>query len=450
MKKEGLVSPPPEKSFYKRLTLLALPIIGQDLLNASVNMLDTFMVGSLGETSITAVGLANQFFFVYIMFVFGISSGCAILMSQYFGMKDIKSIRKTVGLGIFLSSLIAVLASLLAITRPELVLSIYSKDPAVIAAGAKYLRIVGVTYLFGAFTVPISTSLKSMNMPKYPMFITATTLTISVTLNYILIIVLDFGVVGAACSTLTARSIELVMLFVVIKKFKLPLAGNIKDFLAADKEFFMKYLRLATPVVFAAIMWSVGTSLYNVAYKHCGTQAQAAVQITGAIQNLFWVIGMGIGSAAGIILANVLGAGEREKAILYSKKIIRVVIPAGIIMGLAFLLTSPLIAGLFNVSDEVKVYSLRITYVLSVMITIRLVNFTTIVGILRSGGDTFFCMIAELVAVWLFAVPLAFLGAYFLKLPIYWVVLMVQAEDIIKLFTMTPRRLTNKWARTLV
>jgi Na+-driven multidrug efflux pump len=289
-----------------------------------------------------------------------------------------------------------------------------------------------------------------MNMPKYPMFITATALTISVTLNFILIIVLDFGVIGAACSTLTARIIELTMQLLLIKKAKLPLAGDIKDFLSANSEFFKKYLRLATPVVFAAIMWSGGNSLYIVAYKHCGTQAQAAVQITGAIQNLFWVIGMGIGSASGIILANVLGSGDREKAILYSKKILRIVVSAGLIMGLAFLLTSPLIAGLFNVSADVKDYSLRITYVLSAMITIRLVNFTTIVGVLRSGGDTFFCMIAELIAVWIFAVPLAFLGAYVLRLPIDWVVLMVQAEEIIKLLTTTPRRLTNKWARTLV
>jgi Na+-driven multidrug efflux pump len=81
---------------------------------------------------------------------------------------------------------------------------------------------------------------------------------------------------------------------------------------------------------------------------------------------------------------------------------------------------------------------------------LKLNNFTTIVGILRSGGDTLYPAVMELVIVWLVAVPLAFLGAYVLQLPIYWVVLMVQAEDILKFVTMTPRRLTNRWAKTLV
>jgi putative MATE family efflux protein len=437
-------------SFYKRLALLALPIIGQDLLNALVNMVDTFMIGSLGETAITAVGLANQLFFVYIMVVFGLSSGSAILMSQYYGMKDFKSIRKTLGIGVCLSAAASFLFAFCALAIPELVMSLYSKDPAVVVEGAKYLRIAGFSYLINAFIVPINTALKSMNMPKYPMYTTAIALSVSVSLNFLFIIILGLGVRGAAVSTLTARVVEICAQMFLIKKAKLPLADNMKDYFSAKREFVQKYIVLAAPVVASAIAWAIGTSMYNVAYKHCGTQAQAGVQIAAAIHNVFWVIGMGIGAASGIILANVLGAGETERAISYSKKIIRIITPVGLFMGLCLVLVAPLIAGLYNVTNEVKEYVRLVTYVLAAIYTLKLNNFTTIVGILRSGGDTLYPAVMELVIVWGVAVPLAFLGAYVLKLPIYWVVLMVQAEDLLKFVTMTPRRLTNRWAKTLV
>jgi putative MATE family efflux protein len=439
-----------DKAFYKRLALLALPIIGQDMLNALVNMVDTFMVGSLGETAITAVGLSNQLFFIYILIVFGISNGSAILMGQYYGAKDVKSIRKTLGISVALSILTALVFVYFAVLHSEAVLRIYSKDEAVVREGAKYLKVVGLTYFLCAFTVPVNTALKSMNKPKLPMFNSAVALATSASLNFVFIIVMQMGVAGAAYATLIARTLELVSQLALIKLTKMPLAGRFKDFLAADAAFFKKYIKLTLPVILNEFAWALGTSMYNVAYKHCGTEAQAALQITNTIQNIFWVIGMGIGSASGIILANTLGAGDKDKAIAYSRKMLAVVILVGLCVSCLFLLFSPVIVNIFNVSDAVKAYSQKITYVIAAVLIVKLLNFTTIVGILRSGGDTLFCMILDLTAVWAVGVPLAFLGAYHLGLPVYWVLAMVQAEEVLKLLVAGPRTLKNGWARTLV
>jgi len=439
-----------DKAFFKRLAFLALPIIGQDMLNSLVNILDTFMVGSLGETAITAVGLSNQLFFVYIIMVFGVSSGSSILMGQYNGAGDIKSVRKTLGMGVILSLITAAVFMYFAIFRSEFVLSIYSKDEAVIAQGAKYLKIIAPVYLLCAFIVPVNASLKSTNNAKLPMCTTAIALVTNAALNYLFIFVLKKGIEGAATATLIARSVEAAAQVLLIRLTKMPIAGKFRGYLPSDWGFVKKGLSLTAPVMINEFAWAFGTSMYNAAYKYCGTEAQAALQITNTIQNLFWVVGMGIGSAAGIILSNELGAGERDKAILYSRKIMVTVIIAGLTMGSLLLAFAPMLVSIFKVSDAVISYSYKIIYVVAAAMTIKLINFTVIVGILRSGGDTFFCMLLDLVSVYGAGIPLAFAGAYFLGLPVYWVLAMVHAEELIKLVVCVPRALKNGWAKTLV
>jgi Na+-driven multidrug efflux pump len=282
------------------------------------------------------------------------------------------------------------------------------------------------------------------------MCVSAMALAVSASLNFVFIIVLKMGIEGAALATLVARSMEVATQFSLIRLTRMPLWGKFKDFLAADAAFLKKYMALAFPVILNEFTWALGTSMYNVAYKHCGTQAQAALQITATMQNVFWVVGMGIGAASGIIIANELGAREHARAIGYSRKMLKCVVLAGAAMSVLFLLLSPVMVDLFNVSDAVKAYSGKITYVISAALIVKLLNFTCIVGILRSGGDTLFCMLLDLVSVWAVGVPLAFLGAYWLGLPVYWVFAMVQAEEALKLLISGPRVLKNGWARTLV
>jgi len=439
-----------DKAFFKRLAFLALPIIGQDMLNSLVNILDTFMVGTLGETAITAVGLSNQLFFIFIIMIFGVSSGSSILMGQYNGAGDIKSVRKTLGTGVMLSMAIAALFMYFAVAHSEFVLSIYSKDEAVIKEGVKYLRIVAPTYILCAVIVPVNTALKATNTPKLPLFTTAIALVVNAAMNYIFIYVLKMGVEGAAIATVIARAVETVAQLFLVRALKMPIAGRLRGYLPTDLAFVKKGLSLTIPVVVNEFAWAFGVSMYNAAYKFCGTEAQAALQITNTIQNLFWVVGMGIGAASGIILSNELGAGARDKAIRYSRMILITVTIAGVAMGSLLLVFAPFLVGIFNVSDTVIAYSYKIIYVVAVGMIIKLINFTAIVGVLRSGGDTMFCMILDLISVYLVGIPCAFLGAYVLNLPIYWVLAMVHSEEVIKLITSVPRALKNGWAKTLV
>jgi len=439
-----------DKVFFKTLVFLAVPIILQEILNSSVNMMDTFMIGQLGDIEVAAVGLANQIFFLFSLMLFGINSGASVFMGQYWGKGEIESIHKIMGISFVLSFSAAFLFCFGALCIPETLMNIYSKDELVVQQGVKYLRVIALSYFMSAFIITINTALKSIGQTKFPMFTTFISLISNIILNYIFIFILEMGVSGAALGTIISRTIEVLVQILLINKFKVPIAVNIKNYFNADKEFTKKFLKLTYPVILNECMWALGTSIYNIAYKYSGTQAQAAVQISGTIQNLFMVVGIGIGAASGIILSNTLGAGDLKKAIRYSRNCIVMAVILSVIMGIGLFNCSGFIVSLFEVNDVVKLYAQRILFVVAVGMIFKTFNYTTVVGILRSGGDTRFCLILDASSVWFIGIPMAFLGSKFLQLPIYWTFALVYLEEFFKFFLSGKRVLSNKWANTIV
>lgn len=439
-----------DRKFYRTLAHIAVPIIIQEFINSFVNILDTFMIGSLGVHEITAVGLANQLFFLFALLTFGINSGSSILMGQFWGNKEPENVKKVLGICLCGSMISGSIFASLALFAPELVMSIYSKDPKVIAIGADYLRTIWPSYLLVSFSMSLSTAQKSTRHTKVPMLTTFIALTGNAIMNYIFIFVLHKGVVGAAYGTVIARTIELAALLAIIYGFKLPIAPKPSELFAGDKQFLKSFLTVTIPVILNEFIWSLGTSIYHIAYKYCGTEAQGAFQISSSVQNLFMVIGMSVGSATGIMISNTLGAGDTDRAITYSRRFMKFAIVIGAVTGLGLYLCAPLIVNIFNVSAAVRLQAIKIMHVVALVIVAKIFTYTTIVGILRSGGDTWYCFILDTVTVWCVGIPCAFLGAVVLQLPIHYVVLMVGAEEIAKIFISGRRVLNNKWARQLV
>nr|WP_317356911.1 MATE family efflux transporter [uncultured Tyzzerella sp.] len=439
-----------DKVFFKNLFLLIIPIIFQELLNSSVNLVDNFMIGQLGEVAITSVGLANQIFFVFNLILFGINSGAAVFVGQFFGKGDFGGIHKVIGLGVILSLLNATLFVTAIIFAPEFLMSLYSKDPAVIAEGINYLQIICPAYFVIAFVMAINASLKAIRKTHYPMITTFIALVTNVILNYLFIFKLGYGVKGAAMATLCARCVELTSQLIIIFGKKLPIITNVKNYFNFNKSFVLAYFDVCTPIILNEVFWSIGISVCNMAYKFSGTDAQSAVQITGTIQNLFTVMGVAIGGGCGIMLSNVLGCGDIEKAKDYSKKCMIITVIMSSIMGVILLILSPFIVDLFNVKDLVKDYTHKMLMIVAFGLIFKTYNYTTIVGILRSGGDTKYTAILDFASVWFIGIPMAFLGAYVLNLPIYVTYAMVYSEEIIKGFFSSARVRKNKWAKSLV
>ena len=438
------------KKFYKALFLLAMPIFLQEFINASVNLLDQIMVGTLGLDSINGVAFAGQILFVCMLVMFGVNSGSSIFMGQFWGKRDVASIRKVMGICYITNICISFVFAFGAIVVPEALIRIYSAESEVIRLGAMYLRIVGPSFLLSAVTTTTNASLRSIGQTKIPMFTTLIALVSNGALNALFIFGLGWGVAGAAIATLTARVLEITVQQIVIRKLHLPVAAPLRGYLTADAAFIKSFFTITMPVILNEGMWGLGTSLYQVVFKACGNESQGAVQIGSSVLNVFIVIGMGIGSACGIMLANQLGAGEREDAIVNSRRSLLLACGLSACMGGLLILLSPVILSFYDVSPDIKATAQLIMYIIAVALVLKTYNYTTIVGILRSGGDTKYCLIVDVLSVWAIGLPMAALGAYFLHLPIHIVMIMMYSEEVFKFIITSFRVRSNKWATQLV
>ncbi len=441
------------KEFLRKVFFLALPIILQDLVNSAVNIADTVMIGKLGETSITAVALGNQIFFLFILIVFGINSGASVFMGQFWGVKDTKNIHKTMGISLISSLTVAFVFLFFAQTIPEKLLIIYTRDQAVLDLGVQYLKIVSITYPFYATSFVINMANRSTERTKFPMITTIIALCLNITMNYIFIFIFDLGVKGAAYGTIIARTTEVTVQIIIMNAFKLPILGEAKEYFSATRDFVKEYYKKALPVIGNELMWALGVTLYMVAYGLCTASSapQASIQIANTVKQLFMVIGIGIGSSAAVIIGNMLGAGEIDKAKIYSRKFTRLVTCVGLFMSVCLFFISPfIVTSFFDVSEAVRVDTILILRVIAVAMSFSMVNYLNIIGILRPGGDTLYCLLLDTGSVWLVGVPLAFLAATVFNLPIYFVFLGASMEEVVKLLFSHKRVKSNKWAVNII
>lgn len=442
------------REFIKTLFAISIPIAFQNLIASSLNAVDTVMIGQLGETEIASVGLANQYFFIFVLLLFGTSSGTSVFTSQFWGKKDYTSIKQTLSISMVIGVFFSLVFLVLAFAFPKFILSVFSTDPEVIEIGAGYLRIVSLSYVFTAITISYSAGMRSTGNAKAPMFISGFSLILNTIFNYVFIfgfwIIPAMGTNGAAIGTLLARICETIFIVNYVRNNYQVLLLNKLEYFKVPVIFIKRIMKTSLPVIINEFLYSLGVTLYSVAYGRISTEAIAAVQIAMTVQRIFMVMSMGFGNASAIMLGNELGAGNKERAIDYSKKFSIIVTLSGLLFGVLMFITAPLVVNLFNVEKEVMENTILILRVFGIFMPIKFFAVTLIIGILRSGGDTVYSMLLESSAIWLFGVPMAFLGGHFLGLPIHIVVALVSCEEIIKGAIGFKRVLSNKWVKNLV
>jgi putative MATE family efflux protein len=435
--------------FYTRLLAIALPIIAQQFISASLNLISGVMIGQLGETSVAAVGLSNQIFFLMTLMTFGICSGAAIFTAQLWGKRDIANVRRVMGLSLILSLLGASIFFVLAIFLTRKVLGIYTTDPAVLELGSAYLRIAGWSYLPTAISFSLSSTLRSTGNVRTPLMVSISALTVNTLLSYSLIFgkfgLPQMGVPGAAVAIVIARALECLGMIAVIWLRKLPVAGTARELWSFDLAFARTVLRRALPVAANEVLWSLGFTTYNIIYARIGTQAIAAVNITATIENLAFVVFLGISDATAILVGNEIGGGEEDSAFTLARNSLFIAMGGGVVMGLLLFLFSGSVLSLYKVSPQVNEYARGILVVIACTLWLRVSNLTLFIGIFRSGGDTRFAFLLDSLGVWLVGVPAALLGAFVFDLPVYWVYLMVMTEELLKWFIAMRRFFSQRW-----
>ena len=443
-----------DKKFIKTLMLLAIPIILQSLVTASLNLLDNLMIGSLGENEIAAVGISNQFYMLYYYTIMGITLGAGIFMSQFWGKKDVTSIHKFLGISLVVGMISTIFFAILAFFFPEMIMKIFIDENIVIEQGVAYLKMVALSYIFTTISLAYAAALRSIGQTKIPMYGSLVGLVFNGILNYIFIFgkfgAPVMGVAGAALGTTVSRFMELAFILFIIYKNKNVIAGKISQLLDFNFDLVKRYFITATPVVFNDVMWIAGITAYFIAYSKLGINATATMQIANTINNVFNIFGIGIASASAILIGNKIGAGKEEDAKEDAVKISVFGVLVGIIIGILFFVLAPFIAMLFKITPETYNNVIFVLRIMAIVLPLRFFGITQIIGVLRGGGDVMYAIVTELVAVWLIGVPLSFVGAVYFKLPITIVYILVCLEEPFKAIATYPRLRSGKWIKNLV
>jgi putative MATE family efflux protein len=438
-----------DREYYRLLWRIALPITFQQLIMSSLNMVSVMIIGQLGEVTIAAVGLANQIGFLFNLLLFGITSGSAIFTAQFWGKRDLPSIHKVLGICLILGLAAALLFLCIAQFFPAQALRIYSKDEAVIALGSRYLRVFGWSFLFFAVSYSYGAILRSIGDVRTPMVIGLVTLSLNILLSYLLIFgyigLPKMGIMGAATATIIARIIECAGLLIIVYKQKGPSAAPLAEMMRFDGAFFKRMMGKVIPVALNELLWSLGIAMYYVVYARIGTDAIAAMNIAETFGNMSFVMIIGIGNACAILVGNLIGAMENEKAFRYAGRSMVISVLAAVVVGCVILVSAPYILEVYKVSPSVRADTLRIVNILAVVLWIRATNYLLFIGIFRSGGDTRFGFLLDVGAIWLVGVPMALLGAFVLHLPVYLVYLMIISDEVSKFGIGLWRYATRRW-----
>jgi len=453
-----------KKFFYKKVIQLGLPITLSQLLTSLLAFIDTMMVSVLGNNAVAAVGIGSTFFFLMIMINFGLVSGLSIFFAQYWGNKDIKNIHKVFIVSMISSLLITLVFFIFGHFFADLVVGIYNNTEDVAANAmiqeyaVNYMKIASFSYFTISLTFLISMLMRSVEKVVLPQVISVVMVALNTFLNYVLISghlgFPELGIKGAAIATVISSAIGAIifiiyMLNTKIEVFKIRF-GVIKEI---HRDFVGKLIKKALPVTVNEAFWGLGMSAYIVAFSRVSPEALTSYHVSNQIMSMVWVFNAGVSSACAIMLGNKLGEGKIEVAKNWGKRFVRLTFVFGLILGFILFLVSPFLPLIFKEliteTPQVKEMMHIILTVFSFYIPIKFLNALHIVGTLRSGGDTLFTMKAEIGALWLVGVPLAFILSIYTDLPLWAIVAIVNVEEIIKLFIVQSRFFTYKWAKNL-
>jgi len=447
------------KHFYSTLIKIAIPIFLSQLLGSSLGIIDTFMVTELGDNALSAVGIGSQFLFLLSIIQFGLFSGFSIFIAQYYGSKQYENISKVFLIMLFSGLFFAGFFLILTQTIPNHLIRLFNLNDTpnehVIELGTQYLSIIGFAFITTTISFAISMLARNVQKVLWPSIFQVFGVIINTFLNYGLIGgkmgFPQLGVQGAAIATLISSSIVAVLSvsYLLLSKSE-ALKIRISALKTISKAFINKLLKTAFPVLLNEGFWGLGMTMYLVAYGLINDKAVASIYLSNQINSIFWVATIAVANASAVMLGNKLGENQLDVAREWERRFRKLGVILGLVLGSILFTLAPVIVPLFGeLSLEVKDTVIIILRVYSIYAPIKFLNAIMIVGILRSGGDTKFALVIEIVSLWLIGVPLAFILSYFTVLPLYIIIALVNIEEITKFLLAYRRSRSGRWINNL-
>lgn len=440
-----------DKTFLLTLVTLMVPMILQNLLTLGTQMMDSIMLGQLGQNELSASSLANQPFFIFNLLIFGMASGSSVLNAQFWGKRDIRSIKIIISICLKVAFTVSILLAAVVMLFPRAVMAVYTNDQAVIELGAQYLQVIGWCYIFHGIASTLLTSIRSVGIVRVAVVDSVFALVCNTSLNYILIFgKLGFpalGVRGAAIATVITRIGEVAIVLTYLLFIDKKLKFRPRDLAAFEMGLLKNYLKNGLPVAFNEVFWSIGVSIQSMILGRLGSDAVSASQMSSIVQQFATVFIFGVANAAAIIIGNDIGAGRMEEAKSRIRAFRWIAVWVGLFAAGVILVLSRPVVGFYNVPEETKELALQMLRMLSVIVLFVSQTGIGVVGLLRGGGDPRFGVFVDLCGLWLFAVPAALLAAFVFHAPVLAVYLCSKLDEPVKLVMLTWRMRNGRWIK---
>lgn len=442
-----------EKSFYKLILSIAVPVVLQNMITIGVNIMDTLMLGNYGEVQLSASSLANEFINIYHIMCMGMSMGAAVLTAQYYGAGNNPSLKKIVTIVLRMGLVIAAAFTVVTLLFPEELMRLYTPDEAVIEKGVLYFRISAVTYVLLGVSLILTNILRTVHQVRFPLVLSIVTFFVNVFFNWVFIYgrlgAPEMQIEGAALGTVIARLVECSSLVTYFFVFDKRIGYRIKDLFMKCGDHVRVYITYAIPVMVSDTLLALGNSAVSIIMGHIGASFVAANSIISQTVRLSTVFNQGLSSASSVITGNTLGKGERDKAYHQGVTFLCLSILIGLAAAVIILLISPLLVESFNITQETKDIAYQLMGSVSVMMVFQTVQSVLTKGVLRGGGDTRFLMLADILFLWLASIPLGYLCGLVWHLSPFWIYAALKIDWVIKSVWCIFRLRSKKWIRVV-
>lgn len=443
-----------QDGFYSQIFKLVLPIIVQNLLSAAVSSADVVMLNYVGQSSISAVSLAAQYASVLFMVFYGLGTGVTILCAQYYGKGDMRAIQAVEGIALRFSIPIAAVFAALALLIPDKMMLLFTNDAELTAVGASYLRCMSVAYLCWGIIEVYLAVLRSINRVMVSMVMNVLAFSLNIILNAVWIFGLfgapKLGAMGVAIATSLSRLVELAGC-IVVSLFSKDIRLDPRYIFVRNRALFSDFVRLSLPALGNDVSWSVAFSMYSVIIGHLGTDAVAANSFVIVARNFGTILCFGMANAGGILLGNIIGENKLEEARAGAKKLMKLTVITGAIGGLIILASMPLVLGYAgeSLSEQAMYYLRNMLLINTYYVMGAAVNTTLIAGVFRAGGDSRFGFVCDTIDMWCYSVPLGFITAFVLRLPVMWVYFLLCTDEFVKWPWVLKRYHSGKWLNNI-
>lgn len=447
----GLISK--DKGFYKNVAKIAIPIALQGLITSGVNMMDTIMVGAVGETQLSAVSLANQFINIFHIFCMGIGMGASVLVARYFGMKDNSSLKKTITIMLRLCFAMALLFCCVTICFPEAIMRIYTNDAVIITYGIRYLKYSVISYYLLGLSLTCTIVLRNVDQVRIPLYTSIGAFFINIGANYVFI----FGkcgfpkmdVAGAAIGTLIARIFEFSIIcgYLIFKDKKIGF--RIKDIFIPVGNLWKEYIRISIPVLISDGILALGNNSVAMVIGRLGDGFVAANAVTAVTQQLSSVMTQGFSQAGAIVTGYTLGKGDVQKAHRQGYAFLGIGFFFGIVAATIIMLISGPIISAYNLSENTQNIARQLMLSISIIIIFQATNSIMTKGVLRGGGDTKMLMLTDNIFLWVASIPLGILAGFVFKLSPFWIYFALKFDQVLKAIWCIYRLRSGKWIKKI-